>query len=404
MASIRKRGVCYYVIHNVKDLDGNTKQIWESGYTHKEAIKRKAEIEYKKSKGLRIQYSNMSFKQFVEQWLPTYAVGNWQFGTYSSSESCVRLHVLPSIGDVPLHEVTPRMIEELIGSLYTKKIENHSNTNRYLSSSTIRIIYVLLSQIFNKAVEWEYIEKSPVRCKAPKKHDAEQNIWNSDAFSYSLRNVENPILYLAIHLSFVCSLRVGELLAITLDDIDLFDKSIMINKTIQRVDKQALKSVSNNSIIKIFRDKVPASKTSIVLKTPKTKSSVRKVFLSQPLIDELQQVIAHRKTSKDLFRWPENHNLLFCFDEDGSPITPHLCRKWFKLWQSKNAFELPNISFHGIRHSSSTYKLLLSNGNYKAVQGDTGHASTGVLMDIYAHIQDEPRRDLMAKFEVDFYR
>ena len=39
----------------------------------------------------------------------------------------------------------------------------------------------------------------------------------------------------------------------------------------------------------------------------------------------------------------------------------------------------------------------------KAVQGNTGHATTGILMDTYAHTQDKPRLELAEKLEADFY-
>ena len=59
--------------------------------------------------------------------------------------------------------------------------------------------------------------------------------------------------------------------------------------------------------------------------------------------------------------------------------------------------------FHGLRHSSATYQLLQSGGDFKSVQGNTGHATATVLMDTYAHTQDRPRLELAEKIEADFY-
>ena len=59
--------------------------------------------------------------------------------------------------------------------------------------------------------------------------------------------------------------------------------------------------------------------------------------------------------------------------------------------------------FHGLRHSSATYQLLQSDGDFKSVQGNTGHATAAVLMDTYAHTQDKPRLELAEKIEADFY-
>ncbi len=60
--------------------------------------------------------------------------------------------------------------------------------------------------------------------------------------------------------------------------------------------------------------------------------------------------------------------------------------------------------FHSLRHSSTTYKLKLNNGDMKAVQGDTGHSQLKMVSDVYSHILDEDRRNNAAKFEEAFYR
>ena len=59
--------------------------------------------------------------------------------------------------------------------------------------------------------------------------------------------------------------------------------------------------------------------------------------------------------------------------------------------------------FHGLRYSSATYQLLQSDGDFKSVQGNTGHATASVLMDTYAHTQDKPRLELTEKIEANFY-
>ena len=68
-----------------------------------------------------------------------------------------------------------------------------------------------------------------------------------------------------------------------------------------------------------------------------------------------------------------------------------------------SAPEFEQIVFHGLRHSSATYQLLQSDGDFKSVQGNTGHATAAVLMDTYAHTQDKPRLELTEKIEANFY-
>lgn len=59
--------------------------------------------------------------------------------------------------------------------------------------------------------------------------------------------------------------------------------------------------------------------------------------------------------------------------------------------------------FHSLRHSSTTYKLKLNHGDIKATQGDTGHAQTDMITEIYSHILDEDRKVNAQKFEAAFY-
>ena len=79
-----------------------------------------------------------------------------------------------------------------------------------------------------------------------------------------------------------------------------------------------------------------------------------------------------------------------------------LLTKWYRLWRAEHP-EFEQIVFHGLRHSSATYQLLQSDGDFKSVQGNTGHATAAVLMDTYAHTQDKPRLELTEKIEANFY-
>ena len=87
---------------------------------------------------------------------------------------------------------------------------------------------------------------------------------------------------------------------------------------------------------------------------------------------------------------------------NGLAVEPVLIRKKFLKWQDAHP-EFPRIIFHGLRHSSATYQLMISGGDIKAVQGTTGHASADMLVNTYAHIQQSSRIELGKKFESGFY-
>ena len=86
---------------------------------------------------------------------------------------------------------------------------------------------------------------------------------------------------------------------------------------------------------------------------------------------------------------------------NGRPCENRIIEKEFGILKKKA--ELPNVVFHSLRHSSTTYKLKLNHGDLKATQGDTGHAQIDMITDIYAHILDEDRKVNAQKFETSFY-
>ena len=64
---------------------------------------------------------------------------------------------------------------------------------------------------------------------------------------------------------------------------------------------------------------------------------------------------------------------------------------------------LPDVVFHSLRHTSVTYKLKLSGGDIKAVQGDSGHAQADMVTEVYGHILDEDRKKNAQLMENAFY-
>ena len=99
---------------------------------------------------------------------------------------------------------------------------------------------------------------------------------------------------------------------------------------------------------------------------------------------------------------PAKYNMLLRLP-NGLAVEPVLIRKKFEKWQDVHP-EFPHVVFHGLRHSSATYQLMISGGDVKAVQGTTGHASANLLVNTYAHIQQDSRKKLGKKFEEGFYK
>lgn len=85
----------------------------------------------------------------------------------------------------------------------------------------------------------------------------------------------------------------------------------------------------------------------------------------------------------------------------GMPTESSVIRRAMKDLIEEN--NLPPVVFHSLRHSSITYKLKLTGGDIKAVQGDSGHAQAAMVTDQYSHILDENRRINAELIEKAFY-
>ena len=160
--------------------------------------------------------------------------------------------------------------------------------------------------------------------------------------------------------------------------------------------------VNPNQVYYTFPDRREGSKSSLILKKPKTKKSNRILYMTKPLKAELLAWL--EKLKQDEQNAPEKYNncgQLFRLP-DGLPIAPELLTKWYRLWRAEHP-EFEQIVFYGLRHSSATYLLMISGGDVKAVQGTTGHATADMLVNTYAHIQQSSRVELGRKFEEGFY-
>ena len=159
--------------------------------------------------------------------------------------------------------------------------------------------------------------------------------------------------------------------------------------------------LKNKDIIRVFPRTVSNTNTSLVLKTPKTKTSVRKIFLPSTVAQMLLERKNQTDEMKELFGDEYlDYNLVFCHSS-GKPMEGQVINRALKkLIQYNN---LPDVVFHSFRHASISYKLKWNGGDMKLVQGDSGHARMDMVADVYSHIIDEDRRYNAQKFEEQFY-
>ena len=318
----------------------------------------------------------------------------------------------PIIGDMKVQDITTRVVDKYIQTLQkTKSVSTKTRkaVTTYVSDKTIEKIIKLLRCAFKQAVRWEIIARNPFdNVILPKTEYAKRDIWTADMIRLALDKCTDSKLYVAMNLSFACSLRMGEILGLTWENVHISDEDIAadnayvyIDKELTRASKRAIETLGEKDIYYIFTPLMPNTSTRIILKKPKTDSSIRKVWLPKTLAYILRE---WKKSQDELkgFLGDEYQDFdLVVALPNGRPCEDRIILKEFaKLREDAG---LPKVVFHSLRHSSTTYKLKLNHGDLKATQGDTGHAEIDMITSIYAHILDEDRKVNAQKFETAFY-
>ena len=371
MASIVKRKKKYSVVYSYTDEKGKKHQKWETFDNNADAKKRKAEIECEQENGTFVIPTAKTVNDLLDEYFAIYGVNNWAMSTYESRRSLMSNYVRPLIGEMQLSALNTRVMDQFYKSL-------------------------------------QKVKPVIVNTTLPKEEHVPRNIWTADILFKALDACDDDMLRLALNLAFSCSLRMGEMLALTWDCVDIEKESIAagraniyIDKELQRVNRDAMNTLDERGVVLKFPPAFASTHTRLVLKEPKTKTSIRRVFLPKTVAEMLVERKKEVEELKDLFGDEFlDFNLVFC-SANGRPVESQIINRAFNKLIRENGF--PKVVFHSIRHTSITYKLKLNGGDMKSVQGDSGHAQLKMVADVYSHIIDDDRRLNAQRFEETFY-
>ena len=447
MAMYKVRGDSHSIIYSYISAEGK-KQHWETYTTELEALQRKAYIDYlqkiKSQDGLAkaaneykekraaekaIQETLLNkntiipddasvsanednttktYREFTEKWLPFHArKKRLSPNTYDCYIGNLNRHILPYFGDRIMSSIKSEDVDNFLDHLSQKHCKGSKSYHRRpdnvptLSSSSVKKCYNILIAGFHVAKKWRYINEIP-ETTAPAEKWKKRKAWDANQVYSVLTGIkDDKLLHLAVHIAFVCSLRAGETAGIEIHTIDFYDRSLWITQEVQRVSDEALEVLPKNEIIRVFPKQIPSARSSLILKGPKTEGSLRKQYLTTPLLQEIKERIKEVESNKAFFgNEYKDYGLLLC-QPDGRPIEPNCFVQWFKDWQTAKGIE-EQIEFQGLRKSGQMHKVRLTKNNYQLVAENSGQ-SPEVLMSNYNEALDSEKRTLSMLVETSFY-
>lgn len=278
----------------------------------------------------------------------------------------------------------------------------------------IEKLHSSLRAALGQAVKWGYLEKNPaLQASVPKAEHKTREVWTQEQAKLALNACTDELLRLCILLAIGCSLRIGEILGLQWSEVVITEESILSNTStlkvkqeLKRCDKVALEALAskNRSAVYFTFPEWKAAhpcKTALVLKSVKTKSSNRIVYIpntvAEAMLNRKKAQEQERSKAGDCY---QDFNMVISLP-DGRPAEERLIAK--KLQDLIQQTGLPKVVFHSLRHLSTSMKLQLSGGDIKAVQGDTGHAQAAMVTGVYGHTFTENRKKVADLMETSFF-
>lgn len=290
-----------------------------------------------------------TFEDVYQEYLMSHKRADIKESTLRTKENVFGKHIFPTFKDMLISEITDDDIAEWQVKLKSFVMPNGKN----LSNAFLRTIQSQFNSIINYAHSKGYLQQNPLAdIKNMGIKDKRVEFWTADEYEkFAYYAMQSPNYYYAFEVLYWCGLREGEMLALTLNDIDLEQGIITVTKTYQRVNRQD------------------------IISTPKTPSSVRKVSMPAFLCDELKEYI-------DMLYEPEADQRIFMVSK--STLT-----KNFQNFTREAG--LKRITVHGLRHSHVSL-LISKKYDIFEVSKRIGHKSVKTTQDIYGHLFNEVQK------------
>ena len=180
--------------------------------------------------------------------------------------------------------------------------------------------------------------------------------------------------YEGIYILFKTGMRISEFCGLTMDDIDLKNKRIVIDHQLQRTNQMQY-----------------------VIQKPKTDNGNRMIPMSKEVYECFETIINNRKKPKTEFVVDGKKGFLY-LDKNDRPMVAMHWEKYFQHIREKYnkiyKIPMPKVTPHVCRHTYCS-NMAKSGMNPKTLQYLMGHSDIGVTLNTYAHLQyDDAKKEL----------
>ncbi|MCM5661824.1 tyrosine-type recombinase/integrase [Galbibacter mesophilus] len=272
--------------------------------------------------------------------------------SFSAYVLLVENHILPSFGNH--YNVNDLEVQIFV----FEKLEQG------LSQKTIKDILIVLKMIlkFGAKNKWLKYKEFDIQFPTVREHHTVE-ILSRTHQKKIMQHVQQHFTFrnLGVYLCLSTGMRIGEVCALTWEDVDTENGIISINKTIQR----------------IYTIESGIRKTELILDTPKTKNSIREVPMNRDLLRMLKPI---KKVMNPNF---------FVLTNEVKPTEPRTYRSYYKKFMQE--LGMPELKFHGLRHSFAT-RCIESKCDYKTVSVLLGHSNISTTLNLYVHPNIEQKK------------
>lgn len=303
----------------------------------------------------------------MELWYKTYSKPHIRLTTQLCYENRIYLHIIPSVGEIPLNKLTQSDLQKFYADL--KKNGRKSKVERYgtgVSDRLVRSCHATCRTALQKAVEEKLISVNPaIGCKLPPKKAQEMQVLTHEEMRRFLIQSKQDDFYELALLELATGMRRGEICALKWSDLDFETGALHIQRQAYHVDH------------------------GVVISEPKTKQSCRSIILPPSVLNVLRQ---YRETVDSEWMFPSPV-------KEGEPLNPNgVYRKMVKILDRA---QCKRVRFHDLRHTFAT--TALEHGmDIKTLSAIIGHVSSATTLDIYSHITDEMQANAANKIERRF--